>query len=489
MKASILLRRTLFGVAACFFSASLANAQDRPSGIPALSSRPGADFTVYLNVGGFDFDGLWSGHATAPGYTAPLNDIPSNGSFSATEQAQIETIWAQMASSYVGFNVNVTTIDPYDSVGDLTPTDAERQAWYDQQPNLLHTVIGSQLRDDGSGGTVKWYSNDADGVSGLGVAAGVAPFGGDHTNWMFTEAQAGAATGGVINGGYIGAVSAHENAHAFGLNHQSDVTGTTIVNAYSLGDASAGDGSYVAIIGQADGRQRVGWRVGDASGDNGAFVQNDVAAMLSTSSVLGSGRAGAVDLAYVDDGIGGSMGFATPLPLSGNVIDVSSSNGKGVIVPLSNNPDPLGDANYTENWHSFYSDGGDAISLTVYNGTDFLTPGVSDLLGVESQAGMLRSVLSIFDSGGILVGMGVEDATTLFSSFTNLLSAGDYFARVTSYGGHLQDSPDYNSASYFDMGAYFLAGSGFDTFMIPEPTTAMLLVLSIGLATFRRASR
>ncbi|QDU87516.1 PEP-CTERM motif protein [Pirellulimonas nuda] len=456
--------------------------------VPQLSSRPGAQYTIYLNVAGFDYDGLWYDHATAPGLTLGVNDRTSAETFDAAEVEQIKNIWSRTAQSYIGFNVNVTTIDP--AIAALGPgaTDAQRQAYYDATPNLMHTVVGSQIRnpaDYGPGELTaesKWFDDGADGVSpGIGVVAGVAGGPGQHTNWMFSEAQAGAATAGVINGDYIGAISAHENAHSFGLYHQGDWTGSTLVNEYSLGDDAAGPdpGTYVPIIGQASDRQRVTWRVGDTHPDDVQTVQNDVQLMLSIN-VAGNGRAGAVNLHLIDDGIGHSLGAATELPLVGSVIDVTSSSSKGVIVPLSEaNPAPIGASNYTEDWFSFYTDGGDAISLTVNNSTDFLTAGVADGVGT------LRSTLMVFDAMGTMVGMGMEDVSTLFVSYSELLGAGSYFAKVGSFGGHEQDSSAFNAAQYFDMGAFFLTGSGFDVAAVPEPGTLVLLAVG-GLALVRR---
>lgn len=457
------------------FSISTALAQ-RPTGIPQLESRPGAEFTIFLNPGGFDYTGDWEGFAESPGFTPALGDVPQGGSFDASQQKEITTIWAEMASVYAPFNVNVTTIDPYDAVNDPTPTDFERQTFYDQTPRMMHTVLGSALRAGTANPNGTWHGLDADGLSGLNVVSPVAANNGDHTNWMFTEAQQGV---GFINGSYIGSVASHENGHAFGLDHQGDYNGSTQVAEYSSGDQNPGNGSYVPIMGNASDRQRTAWRVGDVNKTTdpmGQTVVNDVQSMLALNG----------SLQFVDDGIGNSLSTATPLAIVGGSIDVTSSTGKGVIVPLSStDPDPLGASNYTENWHSFYTDGIGAINLTLHNGLDLLTAGVEDLSGIDLQAGTLRSTLSIFDSVGTLVGMGVEDATTLFSQYNDTLASGTYYAVVNSFGGHQQDSPSFNPAEYFDMGAYFLTGSGFD--VVPEPSSFVLLAFaSVTIAVRRR---
>ena len=56
--------------------------------IPALNSRPGAAYTLYLNFGGFAFTGTWGGGATngTPGVT-PAYTADASPDFSAAEVA------------------------------------------------------------------------------------------------------------------------------------------------------------------------------------------------------------------------------------------------------------------------------------------------------------------------------------------------------------------------------------------------------------------
>lgn len=481
-----MIRTRLMALAATLviITAACALADQHTGGVPALDSRPGAPYTLYLNVNGFNYNGSWSGAELGlPGSTPSVGDVPDNGTFDAAQVAEIKNIWSRMAQSYVGFNVNVTTVDPAIAAGQAA-TDAARQAYYDATPNTMHMVIGSQVRGgsyiSGTNPLGKWYSTGADGVSGLGVIAGVAANPGNHTNWMFTEDQQGV---GFINGDYIGAIAAHENAHAMSLSHQGDWTGNTNVNEYTNGDevgTTTTPGTYVAIIGNASDRQRVAWRVGDTSQDTQTVV-NDVQRMLAQNTVANGGP-GAADLHLIDDGIGHTRPTATQLPLVGSVIDVASNLSKGVIVPVSEaNPNPIGAANYTQDWFSFFTNGGDAINLTVTNSTSFLTPGVADGVGT------LRSTLSIYDSLGSLVSSGVEDASTLLVNYSSLLGAGTYYAQINSFGGHEQISPMFNAAQYYDMGAFFLTGSGFDT--VPEPATFVLFALAIVSIHIQRRNR
>jgi len=443
-------------------------AEDHPGGVPALDSRPGAAYTVYLNVAGFNYTGTWPDGATplTPGFTPALNDVSDTGTFNAAEQEQIKAIWARMAQSYVGLDVNVTTVDPAVAAGQAS-SDAARQAFYDNTPNLMHTIIGSGLRDhDANPGTPDepWVAG-ADGISGLNVVSGTATTNGGHTNFMLSENQAGPATGFVINGDYIGAISAHENGHAFGLYHQSDYTGNTLVNEYSLGDAAGGNGSYVAIMGQASDRQRVTWRVGDSDNQTPAHTENDIAVMLALNA----------GLTLVEDGIGHTRPTATPLPLAGSTVDFTSAH--GVIVPSDmGNPTP---AATTEDWFSFTLSGTSTISLTAHNSTQFLTPGEADGVGT------LRSKLTIFDVDGIFLMDGAEAVDTLLTTYTGTLNAGTYYAQISALSPHDQDSPSFNDAQYYNMGAYFLTGDGFT--QVPEPGAIVLFACGALMVCFRRS--
>lgn len=464
-------------------AASALRADQHTAGAPALNSRPGAEYTVYLNVAGFNYNGSWSaGELGLPGSTLAVGDVAANATFDAAQIGEIKNIWSRMAQSYIGFNVNVTTVDPAVAAGQAA-TDTARQAFYDATPNLMHTVIGSQVRGgayiSGTNPLGKWYSTGADGVSGLGVVAGTGANGGNHTNWMFTEDQQGA---GFINGDYIGAISAHENGHAFSLSHQGDWQGNTVVNVYTNGDAAGTTttpGTYVATIGNASDRQRVTWRVGDTTQDTHTVV-NDVQRMLAQNSVA-LGGTGAADLHLVEDGIGHTRPTATTLALNGDGT-VNFSLATGVIVPVSeSSPNPIGAANYTEDWFSFTLASASTITLTARDGTEFLTAGVADGVGT------LRSTLGIYDVNGVLISMATEDASTLFETYTGLLAAGTYYADVASFGGHVQNSPTFNAATYYDMGAFFLTGSGFTA--APEPGSLALLGMGGVFALLRRNRR
>jgi hypothetical protein len=83
--------------------------------VPAFSSLPGANHTIYL-----DFDGhVTSGTTWNSGYYAedpivsPAWSLDSDrANFSSTELATIERIWQRVAEDFSPFKVNVTTVEP-----------------------------------------------------------------------------------------------------------------------------------------------------------------------------------------------------------------------------------------------------------------------------------------------------------------------------------------------------------------------------------------
>ena len=493
----------LFGL-----SASHAFADPHTTGVPVLNSDPGAPFTMYLDFAGFNYTGAWSGsEMQQPGSTPALNlngEATNIATFTAADQANIDTIWSRVAQSYSLYNINVTTVDPAVKAGQAA-TDLARQNYYDATPDMTHMVIGSQIRGTGATAT-NWYSFGADGVSGLGVLSKVAgdnggTAGGDsppdvsHTNWMFTESldAVGSTTGELLTGSasdYIGAIASHENGHAVGLYHQSDYAGTKLVNEYGQGDTKQGAGSYVATMGQSlsttpgNGPQRTTWRSGPS--DNGTTnLENDVAVTLaSNASVVTSTGITTATLALINDGIGHSAATATPLPLSGSTVNYNAA--KGIIVPASStNPQPTLVSDYTQDYFSFVSNGITPITLTAIDGTENLVPGTADGVGT------LQSTLDILNSLGGTVGIATEATDTLSETFTGLLPAGTYEADIASIGGHVEDdsaNPTFNTSTYYNEGSFFLTGSGFVT-AVPEPASiAVLLVGGVALLGRRRRS-
>lgn len=408
---------------------------------PALSSRPGAAYTLYLDFDGFLFDGVWGDTGMTPGTTG-----------AAGSEASITNVWARTAEKFAGFDVNVTTVDP----SGLHATDyAARQRYYDNTARVMHTVVGG----DGA-----WVGQKAGGVSFIGVAQEAYPgseglTNGMHTNWVFPSSLG-------LSRKSISEASAHENAHALNLNHQGDSgIGGADNREYSSNGGATGNGSYAPIMGNSYRAQRGTWRVGNyydpLNGETG--FQNDVLALLRNNGMT-----------LIDDGIGHSLANATALPFNGS--DNNLAMARGFINPLSSsNPDPLGVDNYTKDYFKFTMDADRLVTLNLANGRDWVTPGVAEV------GATLRSKLNLFRANDPInpFGFGIESTDTLSSSFTGLLSAGDYWIEVTSFGGH-QSTFD-PSARYFDMGSYVLSGSGVVAGVVVVPESGTFLFIGLGL--------
>jgi hypothetical protein len=420
------LALTVLGCTVPFLAAN-ARADVHTTGVPQLSSLPGAPYTLYLDFAGFNFTGTWGGTGQTPGSVEAFDHV--SGSFDAAEQTRISEVWAGAAQAYTAFNINVTTVDPAVAAGQAD-TDAHRQAYYEQTARLMHTIMTPSSGWYGPYGGVSYvdvtqYSYNPVGYNG-GAGAGW------HTNWDFADTW--------YSNQQAAQPAIHENGHGLNLLHQGDYQGSTNVSEYSLGDGNSANGTYAPIMGAAYYTQRGAWRLGDSNNGTSGHTQNDVADLLGNSG-LGSFR---------DDGIGHTQPTATPLPLSGTSVNYNLA--KGIITPASaTSPTPMGASNYTSDYFAFQA-GTAPISLTVHDGTEFLSPGTAD------PGATLRSTLTIYNAQGLIMGTGVEDASTLFETFSGTLPAGNYYAKVSSYGGHAQTLGSYNTTYYYDMGSYFLTG-------------------------------
>ena len=416
-------------------------------GLPQLSSRPGAAYTIYANYGGFSFNGTWGDTGLSPGVTPAYNDQTS--AFTAAEQSNISRSWARLAAAYSVFDLNVTTVDP--AVAGLATagsayTDANRQAYYDRTVGVTHTLIG---------GTSNWLGQGAGGVSYVGVASGTYPTTADpgtgyHTNFVFSDSATN-------NLQFISEAAAHEDGHALNLEHQSDyhLNGTATVGEYSSNGRATGSGTFAPIMGVGYYAQRALFRVGTE--DNGV-VQNDVAAIAASNPAL----------SLVHDGVGHTPATATPLPVSGATVDPAAA--AGVIVPISlTAPTAMGAGSYTSDYFGFATAGG-PVSLTLHDGTEYLSSGTADV------GATLEGSLAVFGADGTPVGTAALSADTLSATFDATLPAGVYYAQVASLGG-LTSSYD-PSAQYYNMGSYFLTGSGVTSAAVPEPAAVILLAFA-----------
>lgn len=394
--------------------AVVANAQHPVA--PALNSNPGARYTVFLNFTGFNFSGTWGGTGATPGNVPAYTLDGDATTFTSAEIANIKEIWARTSQKYIGMNINVTTVDP----APTGLTDAQRQSWYDSKQYMTHAMIG---------GTYNWYGA-AGGVSYVGVAQSASLSNGMRTNWTFPVNGSGTAPHTCT------AACAHEIGHHLGLSHQKDESNGA---AYSNNNGATGNGSYAPLMGTTYVSQRGTWRQGGTTGTT--TNANDVAVLQSQ---LNMGP-------LLDDGFSHDMATATILP-NNNDGTVNSAAAKGWIMPkASTGYSAVGESSYTTDWFRFGSLGG-LVTLTANDGTSFLQDGVAD------PGATMRCVMRIFNSTGTLVGTAIEDATTLKHTWSGNLAFGEYFMQVASYGAYTSSYEP--NARYFNMGGYFISGTG-----------------------------
>ena len=413
---------------ACALLAGLCFSQFVGASVPvpaAYSSRPGAAYTLYLDFGGFYYRGL---PGAISGFTSAYSVDGDLTSFSAHELSNIQQIWSRAATQLAPFDINVTTVDPAVAAGQASSDDS-RQAHYDSQLGMIHTIIGGV--DAGLGPGLGW--------SPVGTAASAAPgFYGWHANFVrstFYEENLPALADTVV----------HEMGHALGLEHQSDYLSgpagpySVMVNEYSAGTGT-GPGSVSPIMGGLTNAERQFFSIGTTP--SGGFlspgiIQND-AQIIANNAGLGG---------FTDDGIGHTRASATPLPRLGDAVDFTLA--RGVIVPASSsNPAPLGSANYRPDYWSFTTSGG-LVTLTANSGEDYLTPGIA------GPGATLKTLLTLYDSNGTVV--ATAPTTALSATITTTLGAGSYFASVTAVGNAIDTA--YSGRQFFDMGPYFLTGT------------------------------
>ncbi|HQR06501.1 MAG TPA: PEP-CTERM sorting domain-containing protein [Gemmatales bacterium] len=409
-------------------------AQSHPA-VPAFNSNPGAPYTVYLDFGGFTWNGTWGG--TTMG-TQPAYNGQAGANFTAGEQANIKDIWSRVSEQYSIYNVNVTTVDPAVAAGQAA-NDTTRQNYYDSVARLQHTVIG-----DTSSSTI---FPGAGGISYVNVISSVAAPG-RHTNWVWPN-----RLGGATAFHNIGTASAHEDGHAFGLYHQADYIGTTIQGSgYSTNNSSA---SIAPTMGVAYGAARGAWRLGPADGSSGKITQNDPLVVLTSNSGIGN---------FKSDGISHVVGAPTALPLTGSSINFNLA--KGVIVPASSaNPNPSGSNNYTLDYFTFTTTGG-VNTINLIAGGQLVTAGIAD------ADPMLDGTLRILDSGGNP--LFTANTASLSETISQNLAAGTYIIEVSSAGGKTASlgPGTWDPATFYDAGSYFLTGTIISA--VPEPATIAL---------------
>jgi hypothetical protein len=220
--------------------------------VPALSSKPGAPYTIYL-----DFDGDASTTFNAfrnippnPAYESCINNSDGThtacydtSTFSTTELANINLIWTRVAEKFSPFNINVTTVDPGYPYRDKVALHAiigGDGAWFNHGNSSITT--GSQAFYDPAWDNVAYMFSDT-GVAPSTVAESLTQaigftFGLTQQNYGLPQIDTQGVTGPIMGGGTGGIT---RGMWFEGTSTISNTTGFIIQN----------DASYIANGGYA----------------------------------------------------------------------------------------------------------------------------------------------------------------------------------------------------------------------------------------------
>jgi hypothetical protein len=227
-----------------------ARAQSLPlSSVPQLSSHPSSTVKLYLDFSGAPAQPWGSFNTT----DTPAYDTDGDATtFSETELAQINEVWARVAEKYSPFNIDVTTVDP----GNYPYFQVARM------------VIGG----DGA-----WSGNVFGGYSYQGGFTGTT----SNTSWIFPKNL------GKGKPKYVAEATAHEAGHLFGLTHQSayDALGNKIDDYRGGRDVNSPDASD-PIMGFSYYATRGLWAKGQ-SADGASQIQSDLDIISSSYNGFG----------------------------------------------------------------------------------------------------------------------------------------------------------------------------------------------------------
>ena len=188
-------------------------------GMPVLNSKPDAAATIFLDFDGH-FEPTWG--SSYSNITTPVFDTDGNpSSFAGAEILRINQVFNWVAEDYAPFDINVTTVEP--------PSFGNGEA--------IRVSIGGN--GSWSGGT-------------YGGIAYINSFTSSIVNTVYVfPANLGNSSRNIAD------ASSHESGHSFGEQHQSEYSGSTLVNEYYAGP---GDGRAPIMGNSYAATRSIWWR-------------------------------------------------------------------------------------------------------------------------------------------------------------------------------------------------------------------------------------
>lgn len=257
--------------------------------VPAFSSLAGANHTIYL-----DFDGHVTPGGTAwdqvfgpGGVNSPSYSIDADhANFSATELANIQTIWKRVSEDYMPFQVNVTTVFP--GIEALRKIGGGDTQWG------IRVVITDDTENTGTGGiaflnSFNWNSDTPCFVY-------------EYDNSPKTVAE------GV----------AHEAGHTLGLEHDG-----RNAQEYYAGHGS-GETGWAPIMGFAKSKSLSTWDKGEYSGHTNTGPGSNAGHGADDLAVI----AGFNGFGYRSDDHGDTNATSTAMTAAGTSVSASGFIGR-----------------------------------------------------------------------------------------------------------------------------------------------------------------
>ncbi|MEM8680731.1 MAG: carbohydrate-binding domain-containing protein, partial [Planctomycetota bacterium] len=235
----------------------------------SLNSLEGADHTVYLDFDGHTTTGTYwnsSFNSNNPIETPAYNFSGDSNSFSDSELARIQRVWARVAEDFAPFNVNVTTEDPGE--------DALRRSGAGDTQWGVRVVIGANTFYSSAGGVAYVGSFD---------------WSTDTPVFVFNTSELG-----------VSEAASHEVGHALGLRHDGLTTGASYYTGHGSGATS-----WAPIMGVSYSRSVSQWSKGEYAN---ADRQEDDLQIITTGNGFG----------YRADDYGDSLATATGLLTAGD---------------------------------------------------------------------------------------------------------------------------------------------------------------------------